>query len=124
MDELNRIVIQLPWPDTSLMPNRKNGRHWGSTHAAKRKAFNDAFLATKAEVSGKGILITGRVPVSITFVAPDKRNRDLDNLLACVKQHLDGIALALGIDDKMFRPFVLDSAIDVNREGFLIVEIG
>ena len=124
MDQMNRLVIQLPWPDTSLMPNRKNGRHWGSTHAAKRKAFNDAFLATKAAASGKGIMITDRVQVSITFVAPDKRNRDLDNLLACIKQQIDGIALALGIDDKMFRPFVLDSAIDVNREGFLLVEIG
>jgi crossover junction endodeoxyribonuclease RusA len=33
------------------------------------------------------------------FHAPDKRRRDLDNLLASMKPHLDGLALAVGVDD-------------------------
>jgi len=32
---LDRLTIRLPWPDTSLMANRKNGKHWLSSHAAK-----------------------------------------------------------------------------------------
>ena len=70
------------------------------------------------------INITKRVQLKVTFVAPDNRSRDLDNLLACIKPQLDGVASALGIDDKLFRPIVLDDAVDVKREGFLIVEIG
>lgn len=29
--QLDRLTIILPWPDTSLMPNRKNGKHWGGS---------------------------------------------------------------------------------------------
>lgn len=28
---LDHITIILPWPDSRLMPNRKNGRHWGKS---------------------------------------------------------------------------------------------
>lgn len=39
----DRLIITLPWPDTSLMPNRKNGRHWGGTQAAKVRARQAGF---------------------------------------------------------------------------------
>jgi len=124
MEEINRIVIRLPWPDTSLMPNRKNGKHWASTHQLKVRARQTGYFATMVAMKEEHHNITTRVPVKVTFVAPDKRSRDLDNLLACIKPQLDGVANALGVDDKLFRPIVLDDAVDVNREGFLIVEIG
>jgi crossover junction endodeoxyribonuclease RusA len=40
------------------------------------------------------------------FCPPDKRKRDLDNLLARMKAGLDGLADALGVDDTIFRPAV------------------
>ena len=39
----------------------------------------------------------------ITFYAPDKRHRDDDNLVAQFKNGRDGVADALGINDKRFR---------------------
>lgn len=42
------------------------------------------------------------------FYPPDRRARDDDNMIASFKAGRDGIALALGIDDKRFvtKPFV------------------
>lgn len=124
MDEINRLVIRLPWPDTSLMPNRKNGKHWASTHQLKVRARQSGYFSAMVAMKEEHINITKRVQLKVTFVAPDNRSRDLDNLLACIKPQLDGVASALGIDDKLFRPIVIDDAVDVKREGFLIVEIG
>ncbi len=118
----DRLTITLPWPDASLMPNRKNGRHWTSTSKAKDTARAAGFFATKQVCAG--FEAEGNIPLSITFVAPDKRHRDLDNLLACTKSALDGMADALGVNDRQFRPITIDGGLDKEKQGFVIVEIG
>ena len=121
---LDRLTIRLPWPDTSLMANRKNGKHWLSSHAAKVRARETAFFAAK-EALGRNILTAaGQMPVSITWVAPNKIRRDLDGLLSAEKPRLDGIAAALGIDDSQFTPLILDRALDSEKKGFVLVDIG
>ena len=87
------------------MPNRKNGKHWGATVGAKNDAFAEAFYLTKEVVGAKKL--TGKVAISLIFVQDDKRHRDLDNLLAASKSLLDGVAHALGIDDKNFEPITI-----------------
>jgi len=42
--------------------------------------------------------------VKITFYPPDKRHRDADNMIASMKAGFDGVADALKVDDKLFRP--------------------
>ena len=46
--------------------------------------------------------------MKITFFTPDARKRDLDNLLAAMKPALDGMAQAIGVDDALFRPLLID----------------
>jgi Holliday junction resolvase RusA-like endonuclease len=46
----------------------------------------------------------GPVALTITFVQPDRRARDRDNLLAALKPSLDGLADALGVNDAQFEP--------------------
>ena len=116
---LDRLTIRLPWPDTSLMANRKSGKHWGSTHAAKVRARESAFFAAKEALGRNSLASAGRLPVSITWVAPNR-----SRLLHAEKPRLDGIAAALGIDDSQFRPMTLDGALDVEKKGFVLVEIG
>ena len=41
----------------------------------------------------------GRVHAIITFHPPDKRRRDLDNMLSSFKSGIDGIVDAIGVDD-------------------------
>lgn len=120
----DRLIITLPWPDTSLMPNRKNGRHWGGTQAAKVRARQDGYFGAQKALGTSELTSQDRMPVKITFVAPDARRRDIDNMLACIKPQLDGIAQALRIDDSRFRPITLDDAMDTKKVGFLVVEVG
>lgn len=124
------MKITLPWPDAKLNPNRSKGMHWGGTAALRKKAKNEAFWLTRGAMMEHIALspnvlpcATGSaVPVVITFVQPDKRARDRDNLLAALKPSLDGVAGALGIDDSNFDP------VTVRREygpkpGSVIVEV-
>lgn len=121
---LDRLTIRLPWPDTSLMANRRNGKHWLASHGAKVRARETAFFAAKAALGQNRLAAGGQVPVSITWVAPNKVRRDLDGLLSAEKPRLDGIAAALGIDDSQFMPLILDRALDSEKKGFVLVEIG
>ena len=121
---LDRITIVLPWPSPSLMPNRKNGRHWGATHSPKIKARTDGENAARHALGRNTLAAADRMRCRVTFFAPDRRRRDLDNLLASMKPYLDGIAKALGADDSIFRPVVLDDCLDKQKKGFVLVEIG
>jgi crossover junction endodeoxyribonuclease RusA len=106
------------------MPNRKNGRHWGKTNGVKGKAYDDAYMLTyEAMQRGAWANVTGRVPVVLTFHAPDKRHRDLDNLLAASKAALDGVAAALHMDDREFEPVTLKRG-PVAKHGALVVQVG
>lgn len=52
----------------------------------------------------------GRLHLWLDFYPPDRRHRDDDNLVASFKAGRDGVALALGIDDRRFicHPMVMD----------------
>lgn len=68
----------------------------------------DAYLLTR-EAHPKGAsLPDGPLALWVTWYPPDRRHRDDDNLIAGFKAYRDGIADALGIDDKRFRlhPFL------------------
>lgn len=45
----------------------------------------------------------GSIALTITFVPPDRRQRDHDNMIASTKALQDGIADALGVNDRRFR---------------------
>lgn len=64
-----------------------------------------------------------QMPLRLTFFAPNKIRRDLDNLLAAMKPSLDGMAQALGVDDSLFRPITIDLALDPQKIGFVEVTI-
>lgn len=86
-------VIRLSWPHSDLSPNaRKDRRHVTETRAAAR---TEGWAEAK---SGK-LTIPADAHINITFFPPDLRKRDLDNLLASIKPHLDGIASASCVDD-------------------------
>ena len=106
------MLIELPWPDARLNPNQSKGKHWAGTAALRKKARNDAIWLTRGALLqrlliGSEKLFDDEVAVTITFVQPDKRKRDRDNLLAACKPALDGIAEALGLDDAQFEPVTL-----------------
>ena len=65
----------------------------------------------------------GALALSLTFCPPDRRRRDLDNLLAAMKADFDGVSQALGIDDQLFEPLTLRRG-DVVKGGVVVLEVG
>jgi len=106
------MILEFDYPDMALSPNRKNGKQWGSTINAKKNARDVSYYATKQQFKTlKDIDISNiNIKLKITYVQTDKRHRDLDNLLSASKATLDGMAKALNVDDKNFRPITIDIA--------------
>ncbi len=94
-------MIELPWPHKLLWPNGGRG-HPRAVAGEVRKHKEWARLATMA---AKLKSPDGRVPILLKFYpkprgpAPDK-----DNAQASAKAYLDGIAKAMGVDDRLFDP--------------------
>lgn len=44
------------------------------------------------------------IPMTVTFIPPDRRHRDDDGMIGSFKHARDGIADALGVNDRRFRP--------------------
>ena len=112
--------VTLPWPPKGLSPNAR--LHWAAK-AKQAKAYRMACFALCIEAGLKapepknevleilGLKAgVGRLHLWIDFYPPDRRHRDDDNMIAAFKSGRDGIADALGIDDKRFvcHPYVQD----------------
>lgn len=115
------IRVELPFPPADLSPNRAKGRHWGALSAARKRYCEACWALTLAQVKGF-VAPAGNIALRITFVQPDKRRRDVDNLMACAKNGLDGFAAALKVDDARFEPLTISRAYG-GKPGALIVEI-
>lgn len=118
------ITLELPWPNSKLSPNSRT--HWRAkaryqqwAHLFGYAAANEWLGKHRAPNGGP----RGPLPVKLVFCPPDKRPRDLDNLGASCKWALDGVARALQVDDKQFRPLTLDWG-EPRKGGCVKVEIG
>jgi crossover junction endodeoxyribonuclease RusA len=104
------MKIELPWPDSALLPNRRNGSHWSVTQNAKKQAQSDAAWATKKakfDTPHETVDPTLRAEVTLICNPPDNRGRDVDGILSSLKPSLDAIAETLGINDRMFNPIII-----------------
>lgn len=118
------MIITLPWPAPGLAPNRRNGKHWSSTHAAKLKAGHDAAVLTQQAMRTQGYTapVEGPIALSLMFCPPDARRRDLDGMLSSNKASLDAVAKALGVDDVRFEPITLRRGKKISG-GVVVVEV-
>lgn len=93
------LAVDLPWPPSALKPNGPHG-HWAAkSSAAKAYRTSCAWACRAAGLSPAGL---DRAHLTIRFHAPDKRRRDLDNMLATIKHGLDAVSEAIGVDDSRF----------------------
>lgn len=100
------VKLIVGFPDSSLMPNRKNGRHWGKHQKAKKAYRDEGYYAAKA--APLDFDCENNISITLVFYPKDNRKRDLDNLLAACKPVIDGISLGYGIDDSLFKPITID----------------
>ena len=112
--------VELPWPSKELSPNARH--HW-STAAKFKKAYRTRCRAL-GEASGLAMVPRGvaRVSVHLAFFPPDRRARDWDNLVASMKSGLDGLADAMGVDDRKWR-LSFDVSDDPVKSGRVLVSV-
>lgn len=113
--------IELDFPPASLFPNRAKGTHWTVTHSAKTLYRDNSGWLTKGQLNG-WVPTDQSIKLTVTFVMPDKRLRDTDNCLAAAKAGLDGMADALGVNDRQFQPLVIFREYGA-KPGKMIVDV-
>jgi len=88
-------MIDLPWPPRELSPNARVDRR---AVAGIRSRYRQACgWATTA--AGFRAMPPGPLHLDVTFHPPDRRARDLDNMLSSIKAALDGISDVIRVDD-------------------------
>lgn len=109
--------FELPWP-----PARLSGHHdvhWRVLQPVKKLYRTYAETATLA--AKPSVPATGDIHLRVTFYPPDRRG-DRTNYPNRMKPYFDGIADALGVNDRRFLP-AFHFAEPV-KGGRVIVEIG
>ena len=89
-------------PDPKLNPNKR--LHFMALAAAKRDAKEEAFALVLQQ--GRPATPYDKAHITITWIAKDKRRRDVDNLFSSMKGYIDGLVHVGLITD--------DSAMNVN----------
>lgn len=115
-------MIILPWPDKALSPNSRV--HWGqkakAAKVARQRGKWEAMCADFNTDTFKGY--DGKLHLWIDYYAKTRNYPDADNCLSASKAYLDGIADALGINDRRFvhHPFVKD---ETEKGGKVVIRI-
>ena len=101
------IEVVLGWPPTDLSPNAR--KHWAVVAKAKKQYRKDCYSVSKEQLK-KYKKVTENIPerlvLEMTFIPPDRRSYDRDNLVARMKSGIDGLADALKINDKRFHTVI------------------
>lgn len=98
------LTVTIPWPTSAAGhgPNARHG-HWSGRHkAAKASSRLGWALALEAGARKLAMPPEGPILVHLAFHPPHGKRPDVDNAISRCKGHLDGIALALGLDDARF----------------------
>lgn len=110
-------IIRLDWPPKELSPNRVY-KHWGVKYAVAKKAKAHAFKKTK-ELDAD---YEGYNAIRLVFYPCRKPGlMNIDNLQASCKAYIDGIAAALGVDDKVFQSIRSEWGDFDKREKFVLI---
>lgn len=100
--------VVVPWPDGALSPNARH--HWRKVAEAKR-IYRAECHALAMQAGGNliskalnaAVSAGAKILVHCEFYPPDKRHHDDANVMYRMKSGIDGLADALGIDDRHFK---------------------
>lgn len=98
------MKIEVPYPSkrSGLSPNSRPG-HWSTAARAKKTA---AALAHGLALEAGALKLRGSLPEAIRIAIEVQPRHggvpDMDNIVASCKAYLDGLAAALGVDDRRF----------------------
>jgi crossover junction endodeoxyribonuclease RusA len=93
------IAFDLPFPVKALWPNGR--AHWAVKGKAVRSHRGWAYIAARDAGVAKADP-DSRVSIAVTVHPKTRHPIDRDNCVAALKSYIDGIADALGVDDRNF----------------------
>lgn len=95
------IEIEFPWPPKGLGPNMR--WHWARKAKVAAKYRQECRVITTTTLFPvRPEFEPGKIHLFVDFYPPSRRHYDDDNCFASFKAGRDGIADALGIDDRLF----------------------
>ena len=100
------IEIVLGWPPSDLSPNKR--LHWAKLATAKKEYRKNCLSASREQLKKYSKLnnLPERLVLEMTFIPPDRRSYDRDNLVARMKSGIDGLSDALRLNDKRFNTVI------------------
>ena len=114
------LTIALPYlPPKEFNPNSRV--HWSQRYRAGQKVKDDV-MALVLEQGWQGDALE-KAKVKITWTFPDKRRRDLDNLLSATKPCLDSLVLAGVIQDDSMNHITLELAWQQGKKAETMIEV-
>lgn len=99
------LMIDLGWPDRKLSPNARGS--WRVKEDARKNAFDEGFggaLLFRRNLSN----FTEKLCLHLEIYPPDNRRRDIDNVIASTKHHIDGVFHAIQANDSMIFRIIAD----------------
>ena len=96
------ILVGLPWMPKELSPNTRVG--YRKKAEIYSQAKNDAYILARAHLEDAEK--HDYWEAKYLFHPPDKRKRDLDNMISSCKAYLDGLCAAYDIDDEQIKRMV------------------
>ena len=112
--------IILPWPPAAMSPNASGQGKWRTKNNAAATYKRTCWAICLERKVRK--IEAATVEATIIFCPPSARRYDLDNALASIKQGLDAIAEAIGVDDSQWRSITLERG-ERCKNGGVIVHI-
>jgi len=114
------LSISLPYlPPKEFSPNSRV--HWAQRYRAGQKVKDDV-MALVLEQGWQGDALE-KANVKITWTFPDKRRRDLDNLLSATKPCLDSLVLAGVIQDDSMTHITLELVWHQGEKAETMIEV-
>ena len=120
------LHVEIPTtPDRDLSPN---GRvHWARKARAVKAARQAAYYATLHDAGGTvDPRLTTATEILLVWSVqwePRRKTMDMDNLVACLIPFQNGIADAIGVDDKRFRILRVTQGRDIDGCGCMLVSL-
>lgn len=109
-------TIVLPWPPRDLHPNSRP-HHMAKARAAKAYRTQAMWIAKAAEVSPPA---EGEIMLDVRFHPPSSRG-DTDGMFSACKSAFDGIADAIGVNDRRFAFTV--RRLEPSKNGAVFIDV-
>lgn len=118
MTDDRNYLLRISWPNLKVLGSNSRA-HW----AQKAKAVKAYREEAWAEAKHRGVTQRPDAVLQFYFYPPDNRKRDAHNMPAAMKAVIDGIADAMGCDDKGFRCLYPSAFEKPSKGGAVLVEI-